>query len=337
MARVARRAFTQWMTRWDRVATPTLSAMIAAPLLVLSTVIASVATHRLALAVLVPLLAATVGAWLTHVAYAARSRRAALGPLQQALLRSLRDEDGSHAAEFAALAHDLRSPLLTLRGYFELLGEGMAGPLTAEAEALARRGARVAQDATATVDHALRGGPVAVGDRRPVALNDLLADVVSALDAPIARSGAQITISALPVVLSDADALRRVFLNLLENAIKYAGDVTPRVHISAYRRGNQQHILVRDWGRGLGDGESEALFTSGARGANATAADGGLGLGLHTVRQSVERLGGRVALDRRSPGVCAHITLPAGADSAASAAAAMPRTSAVIDEQSSVA
>jgi len=95
----------------------------------------------------------------------------------------------------------------------------------------------------------------------------------------------------LPQVTADPDRLRRVILNLLDNAIKFtlAGG---RVNLAVTERQREIQVCVTDTGRGMSDEEQERAFEAYYRGKGK-----GTGLGLVISRAIVEAHGGRIAVE----------------------------------------
>ncbi|MBK6494182.1 MAG: sensor histidine kinase KdpD [Gemmatimonadetes bacterium] len=112
----------------------------------------------------------------------------------------------------------------------------------------------------------------------------------------------------LPLLRVDGLLLEQVFVNLLENAARYAAP-GGEVRITARTVGRDIEIVVEDRGPGVPAGEEEAIFEKFARGGNA--AGGGVGLGLAICRGIVMAHGGRIHAERREGGgLRMVITLP---------------------------
>lgn len=92
--------------------------------------------------------------------------------------------------------------------------------------------------------------------------------------------------------LFDADALRRVVINLVDNAVKYGGD---EVRFAARIDGDELELVVQDRGQGIPAAEREAVFDPFRRLADGEGA-AGTGLGLAIVRALVEAHGGRISV-----------------------------------------
>jgi two-component system, OmpR family, sensor histidine kinase KdpD len=115
---------------------------------------------------------------------------------------------------------------------------------------------------------------------------------------------------ALPLVHGDEVLLGQVFVNLLENAVKYtpAGSA---IEIGAREVGHTVEVTVRDHGPGFAEAHQEHLFEKFYRGRTAGA---GSGLGLAISKAVVEAHGGRIeAFNHRDGGAVFRFTLPAHA------------------------
>jgi two-component system sensor histidine kinase KdpD len=109
----------------------------------------------------------------------------------------------------------------------------------------------------------------------------------------------------------DAGLVEQVLVNLLENAVKYAGDGAIRI---AARREDGVTVTVADDGPGLPTGDEERVFEKFYRARPGT--ERGFGLGLPICRAIVTAHGGRIWAARRDPrGVAFHFTLPVDKES----------------------
>ena len=116
----------------------------------------------------------------------------------------------------------------------------------------------------------------------------------------------------MPIVGDDA-MLRRLFVNLLENAIKYSKP-GGRVRVSAARNGAGYMIDVSDNGAGIPESEQGRIFDRFFRGdsARASSTSGGAGIGLAIARWVARAHGGEVELRESGPrGSTFRVTLPA--------------------------
>ncbi len=113
----------------------------------------------------------------------------------------------------------------------------------------------------------------------------------------------------LPLVPLDGVLIEQVFINLLENAVKYTPAGTP-IEISAAQTNGAVRVEVADGGPGLPPGEESQIFEKFYRAPSATATSG-VGLGLTIVRGIVTAHGGRIwAENRPGGGAVFRFTLP---------------------------
>lgn len=233
-----------------------------------------------------------------EVAHAAR----AFNTMQQRL--------AAHTAErvhtLAAISHDLQTPLTRLRLRAELLPEGETRErLLADLSAMA---ALVSEGlAYARTDHAAQEAP------RAVDLDALLDGLVC--DCVDAGQQVQLVGGLGAPLMTRPQALRRVVVNLLDNAVKFGGQAELVVEAD----GHEVHIAVRDPGPGIAPARLRAVLQPFVRGEPSRNRDtGGTGLGLSIANRLAQALGGRLQLVNRAPqGLEARLTLPRLAPSAA--------------------
>ncbi len=118
------------------------------------------------------------------------------------------------------------------------------------------------------------------------------------------RRGGTLTRDPLPVVRADAGLVRRLWLELLGNALSFAGDAPPRIHVGW----EEGEVAVRDHGIGIDPAVADQVFQPFRR---LDASAGGRGLGLALCRRIVERHGGRIRLESR-PGEGATFSFSLG-------------------------
>jgi len=139
----------------------------------------------------------------------------------------------------------------------------------------------------------------------------LLVRVLHDLQVAIVESGAEITRAPLPVVQADAQQLGLVFQNLIGNALKFHGEVTPRIHVSAQREGQQWRFAVQDQGIGLDPRQAERIFQVFQR-LHTQREYPGTGMGLAICKKIVEQHGGRIWVESEpGKGASFFFTLPA--------------------------
>lgn len=201
------------------------------------------------------------------------------------------------ATMIAAVAHDLRTPLMRLG----LRVEDADPAIRAACEGDIREMQAMISAVMAYVRDSSR-----IGVRRPLDLRSLAETVVD--DA--ADRGADVSLELGDPVVIEADpvALKAMLANLVGNAVKYAGGA--ELLLSA--RDQEAVIAVRDRGPGIPDEDMERVFDPFFRGERSRNRDtGGMGLGLASARATARAHGGDITLHRRSGGgLCASVTLP---------------------------
>lgn len=201
------------------------------------------------------------------------------------------------ATMIAAVAHDLRTPLMRLG----LRIEDAEPAIRAACEGDIREMQAMLSAVMAYVHDSRR-----IGLRRPLDLRSLAETVVD--DA--ADRGAAVTLEpGAPLVLEgDPVALKAMFANLVGNAVKYAGGA----ELWLDRSGADAVLLVRDRGPGIAAEDIERVFDPFFRGERSRNRDtGGMGLGLASARATARAHGGDIVLENRSGGgMVARVTLP---------------------------
>jgi signal transduction histidine kinase len=207
----------------------------------------------------------------------------------------------------AAVSHELRTPLAVIRSAAENLADGVVRDdqqIRQYGDLVRTEGRRL----TEMVEQILELAGIQSGQRgfalRAVRVEGLLQDIIASSAALIESAGMQVQLTVtddLPPVLGDEHALRRVFQNLIGNALKY-GAGGGWIGLSAARAGSDVRIVVADRGLGVAPAEQARIFEPFYRGADAIEARiQGAGLGLSLVQRIVEAHGGRVSV-KSAPG-----------------------------------
>jgi two-component system OmpR family sensor kinase len=226
----------------------------------------------------------------------------------------------------ADASHELRTPLQSIRGYAELYRLGASEDPQRAASSMARiesEAARMGQ----LVENLLmlaRLDQVPEVARKRVELGELVGEAVEDARAAAPERRVELQTRGAVAVLGDRSQLKQVVSNLLRNALVH----TPRgteVEVRVGADGAEAIVDVRDHGKGLPTGDSEALFerfwrAEPGRGRGVA----GAGLGLSIVKAIVEAHGGRVnAANAPGGGALFRVRLPL------SEQARQPRTSPV--------
>jgi PAS domain S-box-containing protein len=213
--------------------------------------------------------------------------------------------------QFASMAsHELQEPARTMERYARILQEDYAGKLDAEGDRLLDRVVGGARRLQSLIDDLLSLARLE-GRERPfetVDVEELLESALANLGAAIEESGAAVTHSPLPPIHADPVQIVWLLQNLVSNAIKYRGEATPRVLLSAARADGHWVFSVHDNGVGIDPVAAESIFLPFKRLQPDVP---GTGLGLATCRRIVERHGGRIwAKSEPGQGSTFYFTIP---------------------------
>jgi signal transduction histidine kinase len=202
-----------------------------------------------------------------------------------------------------AVSHDLKSPLLTIRGFLGLLEQDVVG---GDPERM-QTDMRYIQVAAATMQRLLdellelsRIGHV-VNLLTEVPLSELAREAVTLVGGQLVARGVHVHIVPhLPVVRGDRPRLLAVLQNLVDNAIKFMGpQPVPRIEIGARQEGEQTICYVRDNGVGIEPRYHEKVFGLFER---LDATSSGTGMGLALVKRILEGHGGRIWVESAGQG-----------------------------------
>ncbi|WP_298813769.1 ATP-binding protein [uncultured Sphingomonas sp.] len=198
----------------------------------------------------------------------------------------------------AAIAHDLGTPLSRLAFRVEQLPE--AARDRAAADIAEMRGLIAAALSFARDE--------AVGARERLDLGSLLESLAD----DVADAGSAVTVTPGPraIIRGDSVALRRLFGNLVENAVRYGQQAA----IAWWIESGLVVVTIDDHGPGVDPAQVERLFEPFVRGdPSRNRATGGTGLGLAIVRSIAARHDGEALLENGPTGARARVTLPLAA------------------------
>ncbi|HKP80025.1 MAG TPA: HAMP domain-containing sensor histidine kinase, partial [Phenylobacterium sp.] len=201
-------------------------------------------------------------------------------------------------AMVGAISHDLRTPLARIRFKLEGAEPGLKRTVLSD---------------VAQMEQMIQGVLTFIRNestpRRRERL-DLLSLVECVADDAAMVGGDVEIFDSVPVTVDgDAAALQRLFVNLVDNAVKYGGQARIRVG----REQGQAVVEIDDAGAGLSADDLERVFQPFYRADASRNLDaGGIGLGLPIARSTARAHGGDVELLAAQKGLRARVTLPVG-------------------------
>ena len=254
----------------------------------------------------------------------------------------------------SVMSHELRTPLNVVMGYTGMMRDGLLGEINPEQEKALEKISSRARDQLTMISSILQATQlVAEGvkaDRREVSLKDFLDDLRSSYSIPLGKEVSVIWDYSLdlPVVHTDAEKLKHVLQNLIDNAIKFTerGHVTISARIRQQATGNGQQepevathaspldqlgvlsnvegrlspqasdmwveFKVSDTGIGIAEENFLLVFERFRQvDSSETRRFGGVGIGLYIVRKFTELLGGTVEVESEpGKGSTFTVTIP---------------------------
>ncbi len=224
-----------------------------------------------------------------------RQVQIAMNRMQQSIQKSFE----SRTTLLAALSHDLKTPLTRLRLRVEFMEES-------EEKNRYLKNVSDMEDLLAEIMSfaKLQSGSLELKDVNLSALVQTIIDDSQDINLNIKKG----QIAQNIIIKGETLALKRAILNLIDNALKYAGDAS----VSLKKQKGYAYIEIRDHGKDLQNVDLENLWQPFKRGENSRNRKlGGTGLGLASVRMIAENLGGEAFLEKcTSHGLKATIKLP---------------------------
>lgn len=201
------------------------------------------------------------------------------------------------------VAHELRSPLVSIRQINSVLIEGLAGPLDEKQEGFVRRGMNKIDSLLDLINDLLDVAKIEAGKMVqhwvPTDVDQIIEDTVALMEPRAREQGIVLTCSCegLKPVLADPKNMEEVINNLVSNAINYSPE-GGRVTITAQGLGEYMEINVADTGVGISQEELPKIFDKFYRVKHPkTRQVMGTGLGLSIVKGVVEAHHGSIDVE----------------------------------------
>ncbi len=214
------------------------------------------------------------------------------------------------------VSHDLRSSLAVIEGYAQVALEGREDILQECLEKIVHLTQRMESFIESLLAYSEAGRPE--GEPEDVNASELLREMLEEREVEITALGAEVIVEEdLPTVRVDPMRLQQVFINLLDNALKYTGgSLNPTVRCGAVEKEGAAVFYVSDNGIGIPREDQLRIFEPFERlsGGNHR----GLGIGLSTVKLAVEGWGGGVWVESEpGKGSTFFFSIPTGGADAA--------------------
>ncbi|MFA6321474.1 MAG: ATP-binding protein [Candidatus Omnitrophota bacterium] len=214
---------------------------------------------------------------------------------------------------FEDLSHELKTPLTILKGEFEVVLKKLRSP--EEYETILKSSLEEIDRMTRLVENLLMLASFEskriMPERKALDLCLLIESVMSNIKKVAERKNIRMgfDVKEYVEVVGDEKELRQLFLNMLDNAVKYTTD-GGRINIKVEKDSRSATIIIKDTGVGIPEGEIDHIFDRFYR-VNSARKSHGFGLGLSIVKAIVDAHKGSIAV-KSSPGegTAFIITLP---------------------------
>ena len=243
----------------------------------------------------------------------------------EAAYTRLKQLDHLKSSFLATVSHELRTPLTSIIGYSEMLAEGMCGPLTKDqlefVQTIRQKGDQLLKLILSLLDLSkLESGTLRMHPMT-VPLEAIVNDALTTVGPAATKKGVRVQLEPgqkVAPLRADPDRLRQVFVNLLDNAVKFTpsggtvavsirevegsspGDAAGLVLLAPVRR--ELEVRVKDTGPGIPEHERGRVFDPFYQvDQSSTREQGGAGLGLAIVKRLVEAHQGRIRIEANEP------------------------------------
>ncbi|MBE0618244.1 MAG: hypothetical protein IH608_10005 [Proteobacteria bacterium] len=223
--------------------------------------------------------------------------------------RNLQELDRLKSEFLANMSHELRTPMNSILGYTQLVLDGVDGPVTEDQRRSLERVEKNAEHLLRLINDILDLSKIEAGrmdlDIHPFDLGQLAAEVVEDQRALAEPKGVAVRVIREPGdlrIAADANKIREVLNNLVNNAIKFTDRGAVMITVGPALRGGREGVraAVEDTGVGIPAGSLEEIFLAFKQlDGSLTRSHGGTGLGLSIARRLVELHGGAIDVESR--------------------------------------
>ncbi len=234
---------------------------------------------------------------------------ASIAALQEAYTR-LESLDQAKRNLLANVSHELKTPLTAIRGYVELLAEGKLAELTPQGvramEVCQKNVLRLSMRVEELVELARLDREDMLVVMRPLEIASMLEGIVETVWPRLEEKDQACSVSlqpGLPEVEGSQEHLERVFLNLVDNAIKFTpsgGFITISAEVAGRGGRTGVQVCVADTGVGIPEDELPSIFDRFFQvDQSSRRRFGGMGLGLALAHRAVELHHGEIWVQSR--------------------------------------
>jgi signal transduction histidine kinase len=228
---------------------------------------------------------------------------------KQALAR-LTELDRLKNEFISMVSHELRTPVASADGYVSLFLAGVTGTISEDQKKYLTIIKDNNQRLLALINRLLDFSSMETGrfsiKKELISINEIIGQARQEVQAGLDLKRAKLTVSLEarePNFMGDAEKMREVLVNLIDNALKFTADAAPEIKIAAANKGSLVEVCVEDNGRGIEKEYLESIFNEFYQVEPAmTRQTGGVGLGLAIVREIINKHHGRIWAESEGKG-----------------------------------
>jgi PAS domain S-box-containing protein len=214
-----------------------------------------------------------------------------------------------------SIAHDLRSPLVSMLGFTQLLRRDYDDVLDESGRRFTERIERGAKEMDSLIENFLELARIDFDPncRTMIDSKHVLLELQKELSSRLERLGVElVSPETCSPIFSDRTYLYRILSNLVVNSLEHMGDCSfRRIEVNIEDQTDCQIISVRDYGQGFPLEDSEKVFEPFYSRPSAETRKTARGLGLTMVQKVAEAHGGRAWAESESGlGCCIRVRLP---------------------------
>lgn len=216
--------------------------------------------------------------------------------------KELKDKNSELERFTYTVSHDLKSPLVTIKGFLGMLEQDISANSKENVEDDMKRIKAATDKMSDLLNDLLELSRVGRIINPPVlvSMGDLISDTIEILDGIIKQQNATIEVQEnMPEISVDKQRMKEVWQNLIENSIKFRTQNDPVIHISFEEEGELYIFSISDNGIGLDEKYYETIFGLFNKLDNKTE---GTGIGLALVRRIIDVHGGQIWAESNESG-----------------------------------
>ena len=238
----------------------------------------------------------TTGDYAARVDVASKDEIGQLSNAFNKMAQTIQQEDEAQKVFLATVSHELRTPISYVKGYSEAIQQQMiTGEQAQEAiDVIAQEASRMERLTNDLMQLARK--EQRVDEFGPIVLTECIRDVVQLMAIPLRNKQIELQTSLDDSLIIEGDEtqLKQVFINILENAIRYS-NAQSFIRIHAYEQQHYAVIEIEDAGIGIEQQHLEHITERFYRVNKARSReDGGSGLGLSIVQQIINAHDGKL-------------------------------------------